>query len=270
MIHRLLAIFAVTALLSTSSREADAQFGGSSSGGRGMSSGGMGGGGGSFSGGMGGMSGGSGGFGSSMGGMGGGMGGFGNSMGGGFGGGMGGNSGFGGGQSAFGNSGFGGNSRSGMGGGQSNFVGRDANDMSATFGQMGGKAGQQFFNNMNRSMKNNNRRSNKSQQTAQAAGQPMRVDVKVAFAVPRPTPNQSAAEIRTRLSKILVANKMVMPTVKMEGDTVVLTGSAANESQRAVISQLLALEPGIRTVRNEMTIAQPAGAPSGIAPAPGS
>ena len=69
MIRRQLAIFAVIALFPTSTREAFAQFGGSSSGGRGMSfGGGMGGGGGSFSGGMGGMSGG-------MGGMSGGMGG---------------------------------------------------------------------------------------------------------------------------------------------------------------------------------------------------
>jgi hypothetical protein len=217
------------------------------------------------SGGMGGM--GSSGFGGGMGGsgfggMGGGMGGggFGSS---GFGGGMG-SSGFGGGNSMFGNSGMGGNSRNGMGGGQ-NFVGRDATDMQATFGQMG-KAGAQFFNNMNRSMgRNNSKRSTK--QTTPTAGQPMRVEVKVAFDAPRPTSTQFMENVRTRLAKVLVGRPASKPVVNMDGDTVIISGVAASENERDVITQLLALEPGVRGIRNEMTIGQPA---TGIAPKPGS
>jgi hypothetical protein len=63
---------------------------------------------------------------------------------------------------------------------------------------------------------------------------------------------------------------MSQPTLSMEGDTVVLGGTAKSENERDVISQLLAIEPGIRNVRNEMIIGQPAAAPSGIAPSPGS
>jgi hypothetical protein len=265
MIRRLIAISAVIALVSTFGVVSHAQsFGNSGS--RGMS-GGMGGsafgGGGSGFGGMG--SSGFGGMGSSgFGGMG--SSGFG---GGGMGGGMGssgfGSSGFGGGNSGFGNSGFG---NSGAGG-QQNFVGRDGNDMQATFGQLG-KASTQFFNNMNRNMRNtgNSRRSNKK--TVQNASQPARVEMKVAFDPPRPSSDQMARDIRTRLTKLLAANHMSQPTVSMEGDTVVLSGSAASENERDVISQLLAIEPGVRDVRNEMTIGKPAAAPSGIAPSPGS
>lgn len=268
MIRRLIAVSAVIALVFTSGVASYAQnFGSSRGGGMGSSgfgssafgSGGMGGGG------FGGMSG----FGGGMSGFGGGGSGFGG-MGGGFGsggmGGMGGgfgSSGFGG-NSMFGNSGFG---NSGIGGGQSNFIGRDANDMQATFGQMG-RAGTQFFNNMNRNMRNSSRRSTK--QTVQNVGQPMRVDVKVAFNPPRPPAAQVARDIRTRLARILAEHHMSQPTVNMEGDTVVLGGVAASENERDVISQLLAIEPGVRNVRNEMTIGQPAGAASGIAPAPGS
>jgi osmotically-inducible protein OsmY len=263
MIRRLIAISAAVALVSTIGVVSHAQSFGNSGSRGGMGGGGMGGS--AFGGGGGGMGGsGFGGMGSSGfggGGMGGsGFGGMGSS---GFGGGGMGSSGFGSGGLGGGNAGFAG---SGMGG-QQNFVGRDANDMQATFGQMG-KASTQFFNNMNRNMKNNSRRSNKK--TVQNASQPSRVEVKVAFDVPRAPSDQMARDIRTRLAKLLAEHHMSQPTVSMEGDTVVLSGAAASENERDVISQLLAIEPGVRDVRNEMTIGKPAGAPSGIAPSPGS
>jgi osmotically-inducible protein OsmY len=157
----------------------------------------------------------------------------------------------------FGNSGFG-NNFGGIGGGQSNFVGRDPNDMAATFGQMS-RAGTQFFNNMNRNMQRSNRRSSK-QSTVQNPAQPARVEVKVAFNPPRLSAEQKTKDIRARLAKLLAANHMSQPTVNMEGDTVVLSGTAASENERDVISMLLAIEPGVRDVRNEMTIGQPVGA----------
>jgi hypothetical protein len=183
--------------------------------------------------------------------------GFGGGVGNGFGSGFGnsgfGNSGFGGG--GFGN-GFGGNGQ--YGGGQ-NFVGRDAADMQGTFNQMG-RAGAQFFNQMNRNMsrESNRRRQSNNNQANQNPPQPMRVEVKVAFNAPRPSPAQMSTAIRTRLAKILTEHRMSMPGVAMEGDTVVLTGMAASENERDVITQLLALEPGVRDVRNEMTVAAPA------------
>ena len=254
MFRRLIAISAAIALVSTSGvslAQNRGGMGGSGMGGSAFSGGGMGGGGFGGSG-----IGGSGGFGGGMGS--GGMGGSG------FGGSGFGNSGFGGGQSSFGNSGFG--NTSGYGG-QQNFVGRDATDMQATFGQMG-KASTQFFNNMNRNMRNSSRRSTKK--TVQNPAQPTRVAVKVAFDTPRPSSEQAVRDIRTRLAKLLAANHMSQPTLNMEGDTVVLSGTAASENERDVISQLLAIEPGVRNVRNEMTIGRPIGAPSGIAPTPGS
>ena len=267
-VHRWITLAAAVALFSAVGQSALAQgFGGMSSS-RGMS--GMGGMGSSGFGSSGFGSGGMGGFGSSgFGGSGFGGSGFGNS---GFGGSGFGNSGFGnsgfGGGSAFGNSGFGGMS-GGYGGGNQNFVGRDAGDMQATFGQMN-RATTQFMNNMNRSMSrgNSSRRSNR-QQTAQATAQPVRVDVKVAFDAPRPSADQMSAVVRTRLGKILAERKIAQPAFVMEGDTAVVTGVAASEADLALISQLLALEPGIRNVRNEMTVGPPAGA-TDIVPAPGS
>ena len=210
--------------------------------------------------GMGGGMGGSGGFGNSMGGMGGGMGGSGGFGSGGMGG-MGG-SGFGnssmgrsgGGNSSFGNSGFG---NSGFGGNQqgggTSFVGRDATDMQGTF-QQTSKAQTQFFNNMNRQMSRNNNRDRKAKTTSNPP-QPLRMEVKVAFTPQRPTSDAVAKRVQTRLTKILADHHMTLPLVTVQGDTAVISGAATSDNERQVIAQLVSLESGVRSVRNEMTVA---------------
>jgi len=222
-------------------------MGSSGFGGGGFGGSGMGGSGGFGGGGMSGFGGG--GFGNS------GMGrsGFGNS---GFG-----NSGFG--NSGFGNSGFGGAGSGQYGGGQS-FVGRDAADMQGTF-QQTSRAQTQFFNNMNRQMARNNRRENKAT-SAQNPPQPMRMEVRAAFAVTKPTPGVVGDKLRTRLAKILTEHHMTQPLLTMQGDTAVISGQAASDSERQVIAQLVALEAGVRDVRNEMTVAGETIAPSELPP----
>jgi hypothetical protein len=210
-------------------------FGGGGFGSSGFGSGGMG------SGGFGSSGFGSGGFGS------GGMGssGFGNS-------GMG-RSGFG--NSGFGNSGFGGGQ---YGGGGQNFVGRDATDMQATFGQAS-RAQTQFFNNMNRQMSRGNRNRNQ-QKTTTNAPQQLRMQVKATFAATPRSNTVVAEQIRTRLTKIAATRGMTPPLFTMQGDTAVLSGTAASDSERMVLGQFVAMEPGVREVRNEMTVAGEPGA----------
>ncbi len=253
--NRKFAVLLSCALVCLVALPAQAQFGstGTSSFGRSSGMGGLG----SGMSGFGGMNSGMGGFGSGMsglGGMGSGMGGFGSGMSG-FGGmnsGMGGfgnsfgNSGFG---NSFGNSGMGG----GMGGGQA-FIGRDSADMASTFSQMGQAA--QAFNQMNRNSRrsNNSSRGNSTAKVSNAP-QPMLVNLRVAFDPGRPSANQLESTIRTRLGATLASQNIAMPEMFMEGDVVVLRGVAATESQSMVMEQLLAFEPGVGGVRNEMTIA---------------
>ena len=234
----------------------------------------------SRSGGMG-MQGGSSAF---SGGLGSGFGGFGSGFGGGgfggssaFGGGLGssfgsssfGNSGFGAtqfGRGGFGNSGFGNTAFGGMGtggtyggqmGGQS-FVGRDSGDMSNVMNQMG-RAGTQFFNNMNRNMGNRGNR-NRTPQPApvdESDRPPIRIRLEVGFAAPRPAPSVVAANVRARLASLAVDHSLGKPQVTMEGGTVVLRGTAETESQRRVLANLVAMEPGVTAVRNEIIVAPP-------------
>jgi PPE-repeat protein len=160
-----------------------------------------------------------------------------------------GNSGFG--NSGFGNSGFG----SGQYGGGQAFVGRDATDMQNVF-QQTSRAQMQFFNNMNRQMSRNNR--NRTPTAPQNPPQPMRVEVRTAFAAPQPTSEAVANTLRRRLAKILADHNMSQPVLTVQGGTAVLTGVATSDSERQVIAQLVAMEPGVRAVRNEMTVADAA------------
>jgi hypothetical protein len=184
---------------------------------------------------------GSGGMGSSS--FGGGMGGFGSS---GFG-----SSSFGGGMSGFGSSALGGQS-----GGQA-FVGRDSADMAAIFSQMG-RAGTQFFNQMNRG---SGRGGNQPQSNSKSyAKSNVRVQLNLAFPYERPAPAAVADNVRSRLAASLVPLGVEQPEVVLDGDTVVLRGTAANENQRLVIEKLISMEPGVTQVRNEMIVAAlPAG-----------
>ena len=167
---------------------------------------------------------------------------------------MGGNTGFGG----FGSPSFGGGFGSqsfgmgGIGGGQ-NFIGRDSADMAATFSDMS-RAGTQFFNQAARQMRRGNR-ENQAVEAFENPPQPLRVELQIAFNAPQPAPIDVAASLRTRLAKILASHQIAQPVVTLEGDTAVLSGIAATESQRLVLEKLISLEPGVRQVRNEMVVA---------------
>jgi hypothetical protein len=55
----------------------------------------------------------------------------------------------------------------------------------------------------------------------------------------------------------------------MAGDTVVVRGVATDENERAVIGQLIALQPGVGDVQNEMTVGTRSNGPV-VPPLPGS
>jgi BON domain len=174
-----------------------------------------------------------------------------------FGGGMGGG-GFGGGTGRLGSSRLG-----GQGGGQ-NFVGRDATDMSAIFNQMG-QASTQYLNQMNRrgGQGGGGRNGGGNQQQSNSktyAKSDVRVQLNLAFPYERPAPTLVAGNVQARLTTSYFPQGVERPEVSLDGDTVVLRGTATSENQRLVIEKLISMEPGVRQVRNEMIVAAtPAG-----------
>jgi hypothetical protein len=257
-----LLLLAVAIVFACAASSAFAQRGGTG-GGMGGMSGGMGG----MSsglGGMGGMSGMSGGMGgmSGMSGMSGGMGGMGGGMG---------MSGMSGGMGGFGSSGMGGMGQSGMGMGQQGnqgFIGRDTQDMTSIFNQLG-RNSNQFMQQLNRSMGRGNR-GNRNTSQEQNAVLPVRVRLDVAFERVPIAPTVVATNVRGRLEQVLTRRKITAPEVEMVGETAVLRGVAASESQRLVIEQLVLLEPGVMSVDNQMTVAPPAPPTPPVPPQAGS
>jgi hypothetical protein len=137
-------------------------------------------------------------------------------------------------------------------GGGPNFIGRDSGDMAAVFNQMG-RAGTQFFNQMNRNI-SRSARDRQPPPVVENVPLPLRVELEVAFDAPRPTPAFVANRLRARLEKILADHGIAQPDITLEGDMAVLRGVAASESERLLLEKLVMLEPGVRQVRNEMVV----------------
>ena len=156
------------------------------------------------------------------------------------------------GSSAFGSQGFG-QSAYGAQGGQS-FVGRDSGDMQGLFNQIG-RGSNQFFQQLNRTMGGGNQNRNRPTGQQENAELPVRVQLNVAFDHARPRPSVLAATVRSRLEQVLAGRNIAAPQVEVDGDTVILRGTAQSESQRLVIEKLVSLEPGVSTVENQLTIA---------------
>jgi hypothetical protein len=111
-------------------------------------------------------------------------------------------------------------------------------------------------------MNRSNNRNRPVVNTSENPPQPMRVKITAAFATPRVDATAIAGKIQTRLRRLAADHKVGRPTVTMVGDTAVIGGVAESESQRMLVEQLVLLEPGVRDVRNEMTVAAiPSGAP---------
>ena len=57
------------------------------------------------------------------------------------------------------------------------------------------------------------------------------------------------------MTQLAVDHSLGQPQVSVEGDTVVLRGTADSESQLRVLERFVMLEPGVMRVRNEMVVA---------------
>ncbi len=157
------------------------------------------------------------------------------------------------GSSGFGSGGFGSqlSGQTTFGQGNQQFVGRDASDMQAVFTNMG-RSGSQFFQQLNRSMSRGNRQTGQQPENVRP---PVRVQLHVAFDYDQPTSAAVSQGLQERLVKILADHDVSGAEVALEDRTATLRGTAANESQRLVLENLVRLEPGVSTVVNQMTLA---------------
>jgi hypothetical protein len=96
----------------------------------------------------------------------------------------------------------------------------------------------------------------------------VRIGLTLGFAPPPAAATVSTAAMGLRLTQLPGLSLVGNPQVMLEGRTAVVRGTAASEQDREMVSRLLLLEPGISSVRNEMTLAQETADPGSLLGSP--
>jgi hypothetical protein len=65
-----------------------------------------------------------------------------------------------------------------------------------------------------------------------------------------------AGQIQTRLSRVPLPERLKGTQVSVEDGQVVLRGRVSSESDKRMMERLLQLEPGVNSIRNELTVSQ--------------
>ena len=151
--------------------------------------------------------------------------------------------------------------------GNQGFVGRDAADVQTMFQSMGMGTGQGTATRTNRGQTNRggqgaNRRQGQTS-GAESTRPPIRVRVQVAFDYPTPVFAGGTAGFEpSEFDRILENRKVQNFAVTRVGTRVVITGVAADVSERLLMEKLVSLEPGVLEVDNQMTLAEEIAAPT--------
>ena len=82
----------------------------------------------------------------------------------------------------------------------------------------------------------------------------LRIPFRIGFTVNRAAPELVQSRAQTRLQRIPALAKYVGVTVQMDGRTAVLYGTVGTERDKRLVELVLRLEPGIRTIENELTV----------------
>lgn len=168
--------------------------------------------------------------------------------------------------------GMNGNMTAGQSVGQNGFIGRAANQ-GFVGNRMAGQNGQ--GQNLNQGMRGNRGNNNGNNQLNQLMQQqnPMnqgrgqgrrttpvvRPQQRVAFTHPVPTPMGLQTTLKTQLDRLTARTPMLtgVDLTVAPNNEVVLRGEVDNTESRRLAEMFVRLEPGVRTVRNELTVRNP-------------
>ncbi len=90
--------------------------------------------------------------------------------------------------------------------------------------------------------------------TSAQAKKQIRPIVKPDIEIERASSATIATNAQQRLNRLQLPKKLKGVTSSVEGETVVLRGQVATEADKRMVERLLKLEPGIDSVRNEVTV----------------
>lgn len=108
-----------------------------------------------------------------------------------------------------------------------------------------------------------NRRTGQNQNQNQGAGgagqqRSIRPRLVVSFTPPRPSTEKVTTTLSTRFQKLSDRAGFENVTVEAEGNRVILRGEVASTETSRLAGMLARLEPGVRSVTNELTVKPPA------------
>lgn len=127
-------------------------------------------------------------------------------------------------------------------------------------GQMGNRPGQQNRPNANRRTGQNRNPATQPGGAAGAGNQQkttVRPQMVVAFDHPRPDAETTQLAITTRFSKLASKSQFKGIEVEADGDSVILRGEVDSSRTSRLATILARMEPGVKSVRNELTVSEP-------------
>lgn len=153
---------------------------------------------------------------------------------------------FGGSTGGFGGGGFGGGGLGGLGGG----LGGLGGGLGGLGGGLGGLGGIGGLGGMN----NRNRAGGFGAQGNQQGKKTIRATVKPDFVLPAGSVPAVTSRIEERISRSPIQDRLRNLDIRVVGGEVTLRGSVATEADKRLMERLMKLEPGVDSVRNELTV----------------
>ena len=136
---------------------------------------------------------------------------------------------------------------------QDNFVGSDAQQIrNQQNNRNRGMARRAMFDFAIESF-NEMRQSRNQQHSGGNQRPPMHVKIQPLFAVPQPTANELASQVRSQLEKTL-PKTITASHISVNNGTATIVGSVENAYDKQLAAKMLSLQPGISQVENRLTI----------------
>ncbi len=93
----------------------------------------------------------------------------------------------------------------------------------------------------------NNQNNNNNQQNK------VRAVATLGFDRPSLSSSTASANVQSRMSRLPLPPQIQNVQVSLDGETVVIRGEVPNESDKKLVERLVRLEPGVNSIRNELT-----------------
>lgn len=137
---------------------------------------------------------------------------------------------------------------------ESGFVGNDAQSMRASFENMSGRQRRRVMFDMMVENLNEMRDRRAQRDQRRREPDPIRVQLRPSFNAPQLDSRQVAVTLQSNITKALDLQGLVAPRVELNNGTATVSGLVPSERERTVIERMIAMQPGVTRVENQLTV----------------